>query len=83
MPAAAPIHTSHDRALSVLRTNPRRCAHQVYVTGSCSSERWGQLLRYTKFLSDDAQAVFVRQYTAMTFSNRLEPHDTNTQRNKP
>src|SRR5687767_7762430 len=24
--------TSHDCALSVLRTNPRRCAHQVYAT---------------------------------------------------
>lgn len=53
------------------------------VTGSCSSERWGQLLRYTKFLSDDAQAVFMRQYTAMTFGKRLDSDDTDTQRSKP
>lgn len=35
------------------------------VNGSTSSERWGLLLRYTKYLSEDARAAFVRQYTAL------------------
>ena len=40
------------------------------VTGSASSERWGSLLRYTKFLSHEAHSAFIRQYTAMTFTTR-------------
>ena len=42
------------------------------VTGSVTSERWGVVLRYTKFLSEDASAAFMRQYTAMPFSKRQE-----------
>lgn len=53
------------------------------VTGSSSSERWGVVLRHTKFLSEDAHAVFMRQYTAMTFSKRRDSDDTETQRSKP
>ncbi len=40
------------------------------VTGSANSERWGLLLRYTKFLSHEAHTSFTRQYTAMTFTTR-------------
>ena len=45
------------------------------VTGTLSTERWGLLLRYTKFLSEEAHAAFTRQYTAMPFSRRRDnPH---------
>lgn len=45
-------------------------AQRYVVTGTFNSERWGLLLRYTKFLSPDARAAFTRQYTAMPFSQR-------------
>lgn len=41
------------------------------VTATINSERWGVMLRYTKFLLEDAQAAFMRQYTAMPISKRL------------
>jgi hypothetical protein len=40
------------------------------VTASSNSERWGLVLRFTKFLTDDARAVFTRQYTAMGFAKK-------------
>jgi hypothetical protein len=40
------------------------------VTASTNSERWGVMLRYTKFLAPDAQAAFMRQYTSMPFAQR-------------
>lgn len=40
------------------------------VTAQVNSERFGLMLRYTKFLLGDAQAAFMRQYTAMPFSPR-------------
>jgi RimJ/RimL family protein N-acetyltransferase len=40
------------------------------VTGQVASERWGLLLRYTKFLSQGANAVFRRQYTATQIATR-------------
>jgi len=39
-------------------------------TGSATTERWGVLLRHTKFLTDEARATFMRQYTAMPFARR-------------
>ena len=42
------------------------------VTASVNSERWGVMLRYTKFLAADAQAAFMRQYTAMPFAQRAQ-----------
>lgn len=47
------------------------------VTGSAGSERWGLLLRYTKFLSQEANATFIRQYTAMTFSPQRKDNQNN------
>jgi len=47
--------------------------HGYIVTGQVASERWGLLLRYTKFLSQGASAVFRRQYTAMSIAKRREP----------
>ena len=41
------------------------------VTATTNSERWGVLLRFTKFLTDDAKAVFMRQYTAMPIAQRV------------
>ena len=32
------------------------------VTGTVNSERWGTMLRFTKFLSEDANDAFLRQY---------------------
>jgi hypothetical protein len=53
----------------------RMLSRQEYVvTGTFSSERWGLLLRYTKFLSEDARAAFTRQYTAMPISQRRDNH---------
>jgi RimJ/RimL family protein N-acetyltransferase len=54
--------------------------HGYIVTGQVASERWGLLLRYTKFLSEGASAVFRRQYTAMKVSRRRE---TPTDRSRP
>jgi len=42
------------------------------VTASVNSERWGVMLRYTKFLVAEAQAAFMRQYTAMPFAQRAQ-----------
>jgi hypothetical protein len=42
------------------------------VTASVTSERWGVMLRYTKFLAPEAQAAFMRQYTAMPFAQRAQ-----------
>ncbi len=47
--------------------------HGYIVTGQVASERWGLMLRYTKFLSQGASAVFRRQYTAMQIAKRREP----------
>jgi len=41
------------------------------VTASVNSERWGVMLRYTKFLLEDAKAAFMHQYTAMPFAQRV------------
>jgi RimJ/RimL family protein N-acetyltransferase len=54
--------------------------HGYVVTGQVATERWGLLLRYTKFLSEGASAVFKRQYTAMRISKRRE---TPTHRSRP
>jgi hypothetical protein len=57
---------------------------QGYVaTASMSSERWGLMLRYTKFLSEDARAAFMRQYTAMPFAKRRQDDTPNLNRRKP
>jgi hypothetical protein len=53
------------------------------VTGSVTSERWGVVLRYTKFLSEDAGAAFMRQYTAMPFAKRRQDNTPNLDRRKP
>jgi RimJ/RimL family protein N-acetyltransferase len=50
--------------------------HGYIVTGQVASERWGLLLRYTKFLSQGASAVFRRQYTAMKIAKRRDPQQT-------
>ncbi|HEX8793601.1 MAG TPA: GNAT family N-acetyltransferase [Polyangiaceae bacterium] len=50
--------------------------HGYIVTGQVATERWGLLLRYTKFLSQGANAVFGRQYTAMRIAKRRETPKT-------
>jgi len=50
------------------------------VTGQTATERWGLLLRYTRFLSHEASAVFRRHYVAMKVSKRPE---TPTDRSRP
>lgn len=67
----SPMNTPIIRVLS---------GHGYVVTGQVASERWGLMLRYTKFLSEGANAVFKRQYTAMTITKRREPP---THRSRP
>jgi GNAT superfamily N-acetyltransferase len=50
------------------------------VTGQTATERWGLLLRYTRFLSHEASAVFRRHYVGMKVSQRSE---TPTDRSRP
>jgi hypothetical protein len=57
--------------------------HGYIVTGSITSERWGVVLRYTKFLTEDALAAFMRQYTAMPISKRHRDSTPNTERRTP
>jgi RimJ/RimL family protein N-acetyltransferase len=35
------------------------------ATGTSSSERWGTLLRYSKFLREEAEEIFARQFCGM------------------
>jgi hypothetical protein len=53
------------------------------VTGSTSSERWGLMLKYTKFLAEDARSTFVRQYTAMKFDKRRNDAALTEERSLP
>jgi hypothetical protein len=39
------------------------------ITGTHNSERWGNLLRWTKYLDDASRAVFMRQFSAMSFQH--------------
>ncbi len=36
------------------------------VTSTANSERWGATVRFTKFLSEEAESVFLRQFNAVT-----------------
>jgi hypothetical protein len=45
-------------------------AQRWLVTSMVSSERWGNLVRYTKFLNQDAEAVFRRQLCLMANDKR-------------
>jgi hypothetical protein len=58
-------------------------AQGYLATASVSSERWGLMLRYTKFLSEDASAAFMRQYTAMPIAKRRQHNPTPIDRSKP
>jgi len=40
------------------------------VSSMTSSERWGMVVRLTKFLQDEAEAVFVRQFCGMAVKSR-------------
>ena len=40
--------TSHVPACSVLRKNPRRCAHHVYSTGRCISRAISSAILFSK-----------------------------------
>lgn len=50
------------------------------VTGQTATERWGLLLRYTKFLSHEANAAFRRHYVGMKVQKRPA---TPTDRSRP
>lgn len=39
--------------------------HGFVVSSTSTSERWGMTLRFTKFLRDEAEQVFARQFCAM------------------
>jgi ribosomal protein S18 acetylase RimI-like enzyme len=36
------------------------------VTSTANSERWGATVRFTKFLSEEAESVFLRQFNSVT-----------------
>lgn len=40
------------------------------VTATQTSERWGAMLRFTKFLSEDAKAAYVRQFVSASPAKR-------------
>lgn len=43
------------------------------VTSTLNSERWGAMLRFTKFLREDAQATFHEQFTSIPAFGRNPP----------
>lgn len=44
-------------------------AQGAIVTGSTTSERWGQMLRFTKFLRAEPVDIHLRQFCAMPFKS--------------
>jgi hypothetical protein len=49
------------------------------LTSTASSERWGFIARFTKFLLPEAEDAFMRQYCSMPLKGRFKPQ-TATQR---
>jgi hypothetical protein len=43
------------------------------VTGTVNTDRWGTMLRYTKFLSPEAERCFQRQFLAVPAATGQEP----------
>jgi hypothetical protein len=46
----------------------------LMMTGTTTTERWGTLLRYTKFMDSNADAFYVRRYCMGGWNDRLRPH---------
>jgi hypothetical protein len=58
-------------------------AHGFMTTATVNSERWGTMLRFTKFLREEGEAVFLRQYCAVSFGKTVpvvSPPTTNPRR---
>lgn len=48
-----------------------------FVTSTANSERWGATVRFTKFLAEEAETVFVRQFNSVTRKKKeltVTPH---------
>jgi hypothetical protein len=45
------------------------------VTSTANSERWGATVRFTKFLSDEAEGVFLRQFNSVIPGRKGIPHE--------
>jgi ribosomal protein S18 acetylase RimI-like enzyme len=43
------------------------------VTASATSERWGALVHFTKFLSEEPENAFMRQFSSMPVRTGLQP----------
>jgi hypothetical protein len=41
------------------------------VTSTANSERWGSTVRFTKFLTEDSEAVFLRQFSSLPLKKKL------------
>lgn len=52
------------------------------ITGTNNSERWGTLLHFTKYLSEEANAAFMKQFCAMSFEH-VAPRSDSINRRKP
>jgi hypothetical protein len=48
------------------------------VTSTANSERWGATVRFTKFLSDEAESVFLRQFNSVIPKKKVSGSPTPT-----
>jgi len=43
------------------------------VTSTANSERWGSTVRFTKFLTEDGEDVFLRQFSSLPLKKKFSP----------
>ncbi len=53
------------------------------MTSTVNSERWGYMARFTRFLREEGEAVFLRQYCAAPFKSAKASPPTPNLRRKP
>jgi hypothetical protein len=52
------------------------------VTGSSNSERWGALLHFTKFLQEEPEGLFMRQFCSIPIGVAPSSNDNNHKKNR-
>lgn len=67
---AGVVRVESDVAPSNVPMLKAHLAEGFVASSMTSSERWGLLVRLTKFLQDEAEAVFVRQFCGIAVKNR-------------
>jgi hypothetical protein len=50
------------------------------VTSTANSERWGATVRFTKFLNEEAETVFLRQFSGVTARKKMNINPTSERR---